>query len=258
MGREESTFQRVTVPRLTAVFDSPEAFTRAYQSEISAGGLLIPGAQLENPAAMGPCQVELRVARHTPVVVEARLAAVIPGVGVAVIFLDGTPLDALAERVGREAPASGEESGDSGESAESSAGPPAPGTTGARLQAMTVAEKMQMGLSGDRDIRSHLLRDTNKVLHLYVLRNPRIGLDEVQYAAKLTTLSPDALKFIAEHREWSLNPTVCAALARNPKTPIPLVLRILPRVPIQDLRALARGGGRMPIVQAARKLLASG
>jgi len=239
----------VTAPRLTAVFDSPEAFTQAYRSEISAGGLLIPGAQLENPAAMGPCQVELRVAGHAPVEVEARLAAVIPGVGVAVIFLDGTALDALAERVGHQAPASG------GESGAAPPGPPAPGTTGARLQAMTVAEKMQMGLSGDRDIRSHLLRDTNKVLHLYVLRNPRIGLDEVQYAAKLTTLSPDALKFIAEHREWGLNPTVCAALARNPRTPIPLVLRILPRVPIQDLRALAKGGGRMPIVQAARKLL---
>jgi hypothetical protein len=234
----------VTAPRLTAAFDSPEAFALAHRSEISAGGLLIHGAQLENHAAVGPCRVELRVAGHPPVEVEAQLAAAVPGVGVAVIFPDRTALDALAERMGHETP--GKEPG---------AGPPVPGTTGARLQVMTVAEKMQSGLSGDRDVRSHLLRDTNKALHLYVLRNPRIGLDEVQYAARLSTLSPDALKFIAEHREWSLNPAVCAALARNPKTPIPMVLRILSRVPVQDLRALAKGGGRMPIVQAARKLL---
>jgi len=238
--------RRVADPRLSAVFDSAEAFRRAYDSEICAGGLLIPGARLDSGVAAGACQVEIRVARFAPVEVQALLAAVVPGVGVAVIFPDRAALDDLAERLDHEPPGGA-----------ASAAAPAPGTLGARLHAMTVAEKMQLGLSGDRDTRAHLLRDTNKVLHIYVLRNPRIGLDEVQYAAKLSTLSPDALKFIAEHKEWGFNPTVCAALARNPRTPIPMVLRILPRVPAQELRALAKGGGRMPIVQAARKLLSA-
>jgi hypothetical protein len=69
-----------------------------------------------------------------------------------------------------------------------------------------------------------------KVLHAYVLRNPRLGLDEVIYAAKMSSLSPDALKFIAEHQ-------------------------LLPRVPLAEVRVIAKGQGRAPIVQAARKLV---
>ena len=48
---------------------------------------------------------------------------------------------------------------------------------------------------------------------------------------------------------------MCAAIARNPQAPVPLVLKLLPRVPPQELRAIAKGVGRAPIVQAARKLL---
>jgi hypothetical protein len=37
--------------------------------------------------------------------------------------------------------------------------------------------------------------------------------------------------------------------------PVPLVLKVLPRVPMQELRAIAKGSGRQPVVHAARKLI---
>ena len=114
---------------------------------------------------------------------------------------------------------------------------------------------MQLALSGSRDERTALFRDTNKMLHVFVLKNPRLGLDEVQAAAKLPQLSPDALKMVAEHREWGSNPTVCASLVRNPKTPMPLALRMLDKVPLNDLKAIAKGGARDALVHAARKKL---
>ena len=98
-----------------------------------------------------------------------------------------------------------------------------------------------------------LLKKTTKTLHLFVLKNPRIGLDEVQYAAKQPNLSPDALKHIAEHREWGANATVATALVRNPKTPMPLALRLLDKLPLSEVRALAKGGARDQIVHAARR-----
>jgi hypothetical protein len=64
------------------------------------------------------------------------------------------------------------------------------------------------------------------------------------------------LKMIAEHREWGGNPGVCASLVRNPKTPMPLALRMLDKVPMNELKAIAKGGARDQIVQAARKRLA--
>jgi hypothetical protein len=89
-----------------------------------------------------------------------------------------------------------------------------------------------------------------------VLRNPRIGLDEVQYAAKLASLSPEAVKFIAEHVDWGQNPTVCAALVRNPKTAPATAIKLLDRIPMTDLRLIAKGGARQQVVQAARRKLA--
>ena len=118
---------------------------------------------------------------------------------------------------------------------------------------MTAPQKMALALSGSREERFALMRDQNKVLHVYVLKNPRIGVDEVAYAAKLPSFSPDALKLIAENREWGGNATVCIALVRNPRTPLPIALRLLDKIPLSEVRALAKGGARDQIVHAARK-----
>jgi hypothetical protein len=246
----------MSAPRLVAEFANAGDFLGTYQREIAVGGLLVRGATLPPGASLGACVVAVSVAGQAPVEVPAQIAAAVPGVGVAVMFpAPPAPLVALAERL--RAPV--EEQAPAGEQEEPGAEePPAPAHNplmSARLAAMTVTEKMQLALSGDREARAYLLRDTNKALHVYVLRNPRLGLDEVIYAAKMPSLSPDALKHIAEHREWGVNTTVCTALARNPRTPVPLVLKLLPRVPMQELRAIAKGQGRAPIVQAARKLV---
>ncbi|HEX8440633.1 hypothetical protein [Archangium sp.] len=242
--------------RLVAEFTSAEDFLGVHQREMSKGGLLVRGASLPTGASLGACVLVLSVAGQAPVEVPAQIAAAVPGVGVAVMFPGGppAPLVALLERLrapAQPAPAEEEVEPDADE-------PPAPAHNplmSARLAALSVTEKMQLALSGDREARAYLLRDTNKALHVYVLRNPRLGLDEVIYAAKMSSLSPDALKLIAEHREWGVNTTVCTALARNPRTPVPLVLKLLPRVPMQELRVIAKGQGRAPIVQAARKLV---
>jgi hypothetical protein len=219
--------------RLVARFSGPPEYLAAYEGELSRGGLLVRGASLENVQAGAVCELAVQIGDGELTVVPARIAAVVPGVGVAVMF-DGVPqpLTDLCEA---------EEE------------PKASGNLFDRLKAMTVSEKMQLALSGARDERTALLRDNNKTVHIFVLKNPRIGLDEVQAAAKSPNLSPDALKMIAEHREWSGNPTVCTALVRNPKTPLPLALKLLDRVPASDLRVLAKGGAREQLVHAARK-----
>ena len=208
-------------------------FVSAFEAEISKGGLLVRGATLPASAQSGSdVLLEVTVTPGAPVQVPARVAAVVAGIGVAVMFDPVPPALAALARADDEAPK---------------------GPLTERLKTMSVAEKMQLALSGSRDERGALLRDNNKMLQVFVLKNPRIGLDEVQSAAKSALLSPEALKMIAEHREWSGNPAVCSALVRNPKTPLPLALKMIDRVPISDLRAIAKGGAREQVVHAARK-----
>lgn len=229
---------------------SADEYQTAFNSEISRGGLLVRGASLEGAQAGAEVVLSVSVTGGGSAQVPARVAAVVPGVGVAVMFNGGVPpeLATLGSPVlEAEVLPMEEEEGEE-------KGPPGP--LSERLKKMTVNEKMQMALTGTRDERAGILRDTNKSLHLFVLKNPRIGLDEVQSAAKAANTSPDALKFIAEHREWGGNAQVAASLVRNPKTPMPLAMRALEKVTMSDLKAIAKGGARDQLVHAARKKLA--
>ena len=234
---------------LQMTWASPEEYQATFTSEISRGGLLVKGASLVGAQAGAEVLLSLSVTGAGSAEVPARVAAVVPGVGVAVMFSGGVPpaLTTLGELPPMlEAEVVEEE--------EEEKGPPGP--LSERLKKMTVNEKMQLALTGTRDERMALFRDTNKSLHIFVLKNPRIGLDEIQGAAKSPMVSPDALKMIAEHREWGSNAIVAASLVRNPKTPMPLALRMLDKVPMSDLKAIAKGGARDQLVHAARKKLA--
>jgi hypothetical protein len=212
--------------RLVAEFASAEEFLAAYEQEVSAGGLLVRGAELPPGTPLAECTLAVRIAGAAAAEAPARLAAATPGQGVMVIFpADPRPLHQLAARL---------------------RGPP-------KKETLSLQEKMQLAMSCDRELRFQLLRDPNKQLHPLVMKNPRIGLEEVVWAAKLTSLNPEALKVIADHPEWGHNPTVAAALVRNPKTPVLIAVKLVPRLPISEIRALARSQGRPQIVQAAKK-----
>lgn len=230
---------------LQVTYASPDEYLAVFTAEISRGGLLVRGASLAGVQAGAEVLLSVNVTGGSSAEVAARVAAVVPGVGVAVMF---TGVPEVLKGLGTPPPFI------DAEVVEEEEGPPGPLSD--RLKKMTVTEKMQMAMTGTRDERIALFRDVNKSLHLFVLKNPRIGLDEVQAAAKSPMVSPDALKMIAEHREWGGNPGVCASLVRNPKTPMPLALRMLDKVPMNDLKAIAKGGARDQIVQAARKRLA--
>ena len=122
------------------------------------------------------------------------------------------------------------------------------------------AAKIQQALHGNRDDRARILRDTNRLLHPYVLRNPQLGLDEVLAMAKMSTLSPDMLGNIAAEPDWAQRPDIAIALVRNPKTPTPAAVRLLDHVSAADIRQLAKDTRTRPAVQQAarKKLFGSG
>ncbi len=224
---------------LRAAFSTHAEFLSVYDTEISKFGLLIRGATLDRAAPGDACTVSITVGSETAIECVGQIAALVPTVGVAVMFV-GIPESVVAFA-----------------SKLRSRSVPAPqASLFDRLKALSVPEKTQLALSGSREERMALLRDSAKTIHIFVLKNPRLGIDEVQFAAKQANLAPEALKMIADHRDWSQNPTVCTALVRNPKTPIPIALKLIDRVPASDLKLLAKGGARDQIVLAARRRLA--
>ena len=128
-----------------------------------------------------------------------------------------------------------------------------------QIRAMTTAEKMRVALHGDRAARLLLLKDPNKTIHLYLLQNKRITIDEVLHIAGHRQANPEALSRIGESREWIQNPSVLAALVANPKTPTRTSIRLMKNLPQSELRRLAKSQAvTHAIAQAARKLIVSG
>jgi hypothetical protein len=116
------------------------------------------------------------------------------------------------------------------------------------------AQQIQIALHGDKNQRMAILRTQNRMLHSYVLKNPQIQLEEIVFVARMSTAAPDTLASIANRREWAERPEVAIALVRNPKTPVPLAIKMLDHVAPDELRNLAKQPNvREQIQRAARK-----
>lgn len=123
----------------------------------------------------------------------------------------------------------------------------------------TRAQKIQLALHGTRDQRNAMLRDRDRGLHAFVLKNPGITVDDVLSIAKNAQMSAEIFKQISERADWFQRPQIALALARNPKVPSEIAIRALGHVAPDALRQLAKGAGApQHVVQAARKRVVGG
>ena len=109
-----------------------------------------------------------------------------------------------------------------------------------RIMLMKVKDRMKLGMKGDREARSILIRDPNKVVAQAVINNPRITDQEVEAIAAMRTVNADVLRLIAMNRGWARQYPIIHNLARNPRTPLPTAMSILPRLHAKELKTLGQ------------------
>jgi len=107
-----------------------------------------------------------------------------------------------------------------------------------RIMFMTTRDRMKLAMKGDREARSILIRDANKVVSSAVINNPRITDHEVENISAMRTVADEVLRLIALNRAWARSYPIIHNLARNPRTPIPTAMNILPRIRTKDLHNL--------------------
>jgi hypothetical protein len=107
-----------------------------------------------------------------------------------------------------------------------------------RLMLMNARDRMKLARKGDREARSILIRDSNKMVAAAVINNPRITEQEAENIAMMRTVSDEVLRLMAMNRNFARSYTIIHNLVRNPRTPIPTVIGILPRIRTKDLQNL--------------------
>lgn len=130
-----------------------------------------------------------------------------------------------------------------------------PGNVWDRIRGLSQMEKLLLAVKADRSERALLLQDNDPRVLLSILRNPRITVEEVARLAKSSFLNYQIADVIVKTGQWMASLDVRVGLVNNAKTPPAFALKILPTLPVSELRNIARGGTSMALKQAALKLL---
>ncbi len=107
-----------------------------------------------------------------------------------------------------------------------------------RILTLNVAQKAILAMRGGREERLILVRDTNKLVALGVLRNPRLVEEDVESFARMRNVTAEVLRAIGKNREWTKSYAVTATLVNNPRTPQGIAMNFVPRLQNQDLKRL--------------------
>jgi hypothetical protein len=125
------------------------------------------------------------------------------------------------------------------------------------VQHMSVREKIKLAMTGNREARTLLLKDINKLVQEAVLNNPRITENEIVSLATSRSVDDELLRKISDNRNWMKNYQVRLALVNNPKTPLPVAMKLVNGLLVADLKKLAKSKGVSNVVAsvAQRTLL---
>jgi hypothetical protein len=129
-------------------------------------------------------------------------------------------------------------------------------TLAQRIMKMNISEKIKLATKGNKESRSILIRDSNKLVAVAVIRSPRITDGEVLMQANNKTAQDEVLRIICGDREWTKMYPVKLALVKNPKVPQALAMRFLATLHEADVKGLAKDRNVPHVVQQlARKMV---
>jgi hypothetical protein len=103
---------------------------------------------------------------------------------------------------------------------------------------MGVSDKVKLAFKGGKTERMILVRDHNKLVCSAVMRNPRMSDLEVEGIASMRNIEEEVLRLVAMKREWVAKYNIALTLARNPKCPVGVVLPLINRLTLRDLKGL--------------------
>jgi len=113
-------------------------------------------------------------------------------------------------------------------------------TLAQRVMKMNVSEKIKLATKGNKEARSLLIRDANKLVSSAVMRSPRITEGEVLVQAQNKIASDEVLRIIVNNREWMRQYPIKLAIVKNPKVPQSVSMRLLSQLHESDVKSLAK------------------
>ena len=110
----------------------------------------------------------------------------------------------------------------------------------ALVQNMTVFQKIKLGRMGNKEARSLLVRDRNKVVAVAAVTSPKITENELLSIAQSRNVCDEVIRTVSNSREATRHYMVKLALAQNPRTPQAIAMQFANYLQDKDLRGLMK------------------
>jgi hypothetical protein len=107
-----------------------------------------------------------------------------------------------------------------------------------KISMLNIGQKIKLAIMGNREARTLLVRDPNRIVSKAVLKNPRLTDSEIVLISQSKIVNEEILREIAESRKWARLYQVKLALVSNPKTPPHISIHLLRQLRDFDLRNL--------------------
>ncbi|MBL0312584.1 MAG: hypothetical protein IPP78_07685 [Holophagaceae bacterium] len=127
-----------------------------------------------------------------------------------------------------------------------------------RVMRLKTNQKIMLAIKGGKEERTLLIRESNRLIQVNVIRNPRIGEGEVAYISQMRTVKEEVLRIISMNREWMKKYAIMRNLAFNPRTPLAIALNQLKRLIEFDLKLMQRDRNIPELLRREAKRLVEG
>lgn len=114
------------------------------------------------------------------------------------------------------------------------------GLSEGQIRMLPIPVRLKLARGASRVLRGILLRDSNVQVALAALLNNNLSDQEVDQTAGSRAVAEEVLEAIAKKRDWISRYSVAKNLVFNPRTPLPIAIRLVPRLAVRDLRELGR------------------
>lgn len=109
-----------------------------------------------------------------------------------------------------------------------------------RVMKLRTNQKILLAQKGGKEERTLLIRESNRLIQVAVIRNGRITEGEVGYIAQMRTVQEEVLRIISQNREWMKKYPIVRNLVQNPRTPIAISLNLLKRINDFDMKLMVK------------------
>jgi hypothetical protein len=114
------------------------------------------------------------------------------------------------------------------------------GLSEGQIRLLPVPARLKLARGASRTLRTILLRDNNSQVALAALFSNPLSDQEIEQAAASRSVVEEVLNAIARRREWISRYNVAKLLIMNPRAPLAISIKMIPRMSVRDLREISR------------------